>query len=197
MGLVHDRGMNDSRATYVATCYPFIASESLLRRRRLARQAKKRRDPESAVIMQTLVEDVRAAVVAFAPPSHLQLAAWFGTADRLAYRHPSGLSELFSGDIPKAGVPGGIEFVTVVGPRSDWPQAEAHAYSEALDAFRSDRGVVEVLARAAKTLVTAARRREAAWSPDERQYRILVAITAWIYWDDEPGAARALAGRGT
>lgn len=181
--------MNDPKATYVATCYPFIATQSMLRRRRLARQAKERRDPGASVITMNLVEDVGAAVGSFATPADLQFAAWFGAADRLAYAHPSSVIELLRGESPKTGTPGGIHFVTAVGPRSYWPREEAEAYREALDAFRLDTTTIADLASAAKALVTESRRRDSAWSQDEFQYRIVAAITAWIYWDDEPGAA--------
>ena len=90
--------MNDSKATYVATCHPFIASASLLKRRRLARQTKGRRDPGSFVVLENLVKDISAAIVAFVPPPDLQLAAWFGTADRLAYAYPSGVLALLGSE---------------------------------------------------------------------------------------------------
>lgn len=183
--------MTDSRATYVATCQPFIATDTLLRRRRLARQAKARRDPGTRVLTESLVRDIQSAILDFKPPSDLQLAAWFGTADRLAYVHPSGMLELLGGETqPKAGDAGCIDFVTVVGPRSYWPEAEARAYRSAVEAFTQGGRPIEDLAQAAKALVSAARRGEATWSPEEWLFRIMAAIAAWIFWDDEPGAAR-------
>lgn len=178
--------MNDSTATFVATCHPFVASQSIRRRRQLARQAKKRRDPGGFVIMTNLVKEVRAAIADFTPAAHLQLAAWLGTADRLACIHPSGALELLGGETDR-----NMEFITAVGPRSYWPATEARAYAEAVTAFKRDGGTPDDLARAAKALVTAARQREDAWGPEEWEYRILAAITAWIYWDDERGAAAA------
>lgn len=136
--------------------------------------------------MTNLVTDVRTAIADFAPPAHLQLAAWFGTADRLACLHPSGALELLGGETDSD-----IAFISAVGPRSYWPALEAQAYTDALTAYKRDGGSPDHLLRAAKALVTPARQREAAWSPEEWEYRILAAITAWIYWDDEPGPAWA------
>jgi hypothetical protein len=175
--------MNEPKTTYVATCRPFVVSENLQRRRELARQAKKRRDPGAFVIVRSLVNDVRSAILDFAPGPDDELAAWFGTADRLACAHPSKALELLAGEADDR-----LAFVTAVGPRSYWPAAEAEAYTGALAAFTTDRGTVEELASAAKSLVRTARQREAAWSREEWEFRILAAIMAWIYWDDEPGA---------
>ncbi len=137
-----------------------------------------------------LVKDIRAAIADFATPAHLELAAWLGAADRLAYVHPSGALELLGGEAD-----GDIEFITAVGPRSYWPALEAQAYADALAAFKRDGVKPDDLMRATKALVTAARQREAAWSPEEWDYRIQAAIVAWIYWDDEPGAASGSAQR--
>jgi hypothetical protein len=174
--------MNESTATYVATCHPFVATENLPKRRELARQAKNRRDPDGFVVMRGLVADIRAAILEFAPTADTQLAAWFGTADRLAYVYPSGALELLGGENERR-----LAFITAVGPRSYWPSAEAAAYAKAVVAFKGDLGTVDALAHAAKDLVTAACHREAAWSPEEWEYRTMAAIAAWIYWDDEPG----------
>ena len=183
--------MNDSKATYVATCHPFIATESILRQRRLARQAKERRDPGSRVILENLVMEIRAAIASFVTPPELQLEAWLGTADRLAYVHPSGVLELLGGETLRHEIQEGLTFVTAVGPRSYWPQKEAESYRDAVKAFRPNRSSVEDVALAATALVGAARQRESTWSQDEWLFRILASVTAWIYWDDEPGAARA------
>jgi hypothetical protein len=180
--------MNNSKATFVATCHPFIATETLLKRRALARPAKKRRDPGEAVLMASLVTDVLAAIASFEAPADLQLEAWFGTADRLAYVHPSAVLDMLgaaSSHTAQDGSP--MEFITAVGPRSYWPEVKASAYGSALAAFREG-GEVEGLAQAAKALVSEARRREAAWGPDEWQFRMTAAIVGWVYWDDEPGA---------
>ena len=182
--------MNNSSATYVATCYAFVPTENMLKRRRLARQAKKRRDPGVHVFMANLVQDVLSALLAFDGAAELQLDAWFGTADRLAYVHPSGVIDLLVPPAPtvkRDTAP--IDFITAVGPRSYWPETEANAYRTALEAFAHG-GTIEDVALAAKSLVAAARRRETTWSIDEWHFRIAAGITAWIYWDDEPGARR-------
>lgn len=180
--------MNDSKATYVATCHPFIATETLLKRRALARQAKKRRDPGGAVLMASLVTDVLAAIASFEAPADLQLEAWFGTADRMAYVHPSAVLDML-GAAPShtAQDRSRMEFITAVGPRAYWPEDKASAYRSALASF-GDGGGVEGLAQTAKALVSEARRREAAWGQDEWLFRMTAAIAGWIYWDDEPGA---------
>jgi hypothetical protein len=183
--------MNDPKATFVATCHPFHATASILKRRSLAREAKRRRDPGSRVIFENLVTDIQSAILGFEPAGDFHLAAWFGAADRLAYAHPSGALELLTGgDGSCSDDVGGIAFITVVGPRSYWPEAEARAYRQALTELSLDGESVEDVTHAAKALVTAARRREASWSRDEWQFRIMAAITGWIYWDDEPGAKR-------
>ena len=140
------------------------------------------------MITDNLVRDIQSAILGFEPPPALHPAAWFGTADRLAYTHPSGMLELLGGvSRPNAGEVGGIHFVTAVGPRSYWPEKEAKAYRTALEAL-TQHGPVDDVAHAAKALVAVARRREATWSHDEWHFRIKAAITAWIFWDDEPGA---------
>ena len=149
------------------------------------------------MVLENLVKDISEAIVAFVPPADLQLAAWFGTADRLAYVHPSGVLDLLGAESAKNETCGAIQFVTAVGPRSYWPQEEAKSYRDAVEAFRLDSGDVDDLAHAAKALVVAARHRELAWSRDEWQYRMMAAIAAWIYWDDEPGAARDAAQHAT
>jgi hypothetical protein len=142
------------------------------------------------VIAENLVKDIQLAILDFKPPADLHVAAWFGTADRLAYVHPSGMLELLGGESrPNSGEGGRIDFVTAVGPRSYWPEEEARVYRTALAAL-SQGSPVEDVAHAAKALVAAARRREGMWRPDEWQFRIAAAITGWIYWDDEPGAKR-------
>jgi hypothetical protein len=182
--------MSDSKATYVATCYAFVPTDSMLKRRRLARKAKERRDPGVHVMAANLAKDVMTALLAFEGTGDLHLEAWFGTADRLAYAHPSGVvDQLMPATQPTDRV-GAIAFITAVGPRSYWPEAEATAYRAALDAFALG-GTIEDLALAAKSLVGAARRRESAWSLEEWQFRIAAGITAWVYWDDEPGARRS------
>ena len=182
--------MTDSRATFVATCHPFIATDALLRRRRLARQAKERRDPGTRVITENLVRDIQSAILDFEPPAALHLAAWFGTADRLAYVHPSGVLELLGGEMRAEA--GCIDFVTAVGPRSYWPEPEARAYRTSAETWTQGGLPTEDLAQAARTLVSAARRAEASWSREEWQFRIMAAIAAWIFWDDEPGAIREI-----
>jgi hypothetical protein len=182
--------MNDPQATYVATCYAFVPTEIMLKRRRLARQAKARKDPGGHVLVANLLRDVMSALLAFDETADARLDCWFGTADRLAYVHPSGVTDLVIAARPAVDDDGrALDFITAVGPRSYWPETEANAYKASLESLARG-GTIEELVKAAKVLVAAARRREASWSREEWQFRIAAAITAWIFWDDEPGARR-------
>ncbi len=134
--------MNEPQATYVATVHPFVLTDRMLRRRRLARKAKARRDPGALVLFETLTEEIRSAIVDFEPASHDTLAAWFGSADRLAHLHPSGVLDRLSGSDTPAERPapegaGQLGFLSVVGPRSYWPEREASAYGLVVEAFSS------------------------------------------------------------
>lgn len=189
--------MSSKHATFVATVHPFIATDRMVRQRRLARQAKARRDPGGFILTKNLVEEVRSAIAGFDPSSRTSVAAWVGCADRLAHVHPSGFFELLTdSDAPdgrgRLETPGTLEFVTLVGPRSYWPEREATAYRAVLAALTCDEAGVERVAVAARELVQAARVREATWSRDEWFYRVSAAIVGWICWDEGPGAAREL-----
>jgi hypothetical protein len=189
--------MNDPQATYVATVHPFTATEGMLRQRQRARKAKARRDPGGFVILEALTEEIRSIILDPRPSSFDPAAAWFGSADRLAHVHPSGLVELLTdADGPRTsrepGKTSRLAFVSVVGPRSYWPESEALAYRAALKAFTRDDGGVERVTCAAKALVGAGRDRECRWGPDEWHFRVLAAIAGWVYWDDEPGAFQGM-----
>lgn len=141
------------------------------------------------MITENLVMDIHTAIRAFEPTADLHLAAWFGTADRLAHFHPSGMLELLGDETrPNAREVGGIDFVTAVGPRSYWPEEEARAYRNAVVACTQGGRPTDDAAHAAKALVAAARRLEGAWSRQERLFRMTAAIMGWIFWDEEPGA---------
>lgn len=181
--------MKDTPATFVATCHPFLATPVMLEQRRLARAAKGRLEPEHFDALKTLVDAVWAAVLGFSPSPRASAAAWIGCADRLALAHPSPLLRLLRLEGVEDGG-GRLEFVTVVGPSSYRPGREAATYRSALASLSHDAAGVRRASAAARALVLAARDREFAWSDGEWEYRLLAAITAWVYWDDEPGAAR-------
>jgi hypothetical protein len=182
--------MNGPQATYVATVYAFMPSVRMLGQRQLARRAKSRRDPGGIVHLTSLVEEIRSTILSPGPSTLEPIAAWFGSADRLAHVHPSGIVALLSDpdERPSLVKACRMQFISVLGPRSDWPEREALAYRAALRAFTCDAKGVQRLSGAAKALVEAGRDRESGWSPDEGHYRLLEGMAGWVYWDDEPGA---------
>jgi hypothetical protein len=183
--------MNKTPATYVATCHAFIATPGILEKRALAPSLKRSRDPGDLRALEALVEEVCTAIAGSEPTGSVGLAASVGCADRLAITHPSALAELV-GVAGAACQPGGgrLEFVTLTGPRSYWPEREARSYRASLAALTLGDEGVDRAGRAARDLLKTARWREAGWRRDEWRYRLAAAVTGWIYWDDEPGAAR-------
>ena len=180
----------------VIACFPFMSTPTIEHLRSEARAARERRDPAGADVLRAVIENVHEAVLSFDPGHGFgSVAAWIGTADRLATVHPSGLLELVAesatdGERRDDEPASGLEFITVVGPRPGGLRKRAAAYATAARALLERDGDPIAPFTAARHLCVNAMEHFARLPKGEREWRLLVAIGGWTFFDDEPGAAR-------
>ena len=173
-------------------CFPFMSTPTIEHLRAEARATRESGDLADTDVLRAIVEHVHDAVLSFDPGHGLgSVAAWIGMADRLAMVHPSGLLELVaeSATDPDDEPASGLEFITVVGPRPGSLRKRAAAYATAARALLERDGDPIASFTTARDLCVHAMERFARLPKGEREWRFMVAIGGWTFFDDEPGAA--------
>ncbi len=178
----------------VIACFPFTSTPTIEHLRAETRAARERGDLADADVLRAIVEHVHEAVLSLHPGHDLRsVTAWIGMADRLAMVHSAGLLELVAESATDRERPddepaSGLEFITVVGPRPGSLRKRAAAYATAARALLERGGDPIASFTTARDLCVHAMERFARLPKGEREWRLLVAIGGWTFFDDEPAA---------